>query len=288
MHPTLMMMTAMLGATPDLPTLYLDRPGGRVAYDDTGNDGPAVLCVPGMGDVRAQFRHLRPKLVAAGFRVVTMDLRGMGGSTVGWDDYSAAAVGTDVMALVEKLGLREVSLVGNSYGAAAVVYAAAEMPDQVRSVVFIGGPFVAVDPMPLWQRLMINAMLQPPWGPFAWGQYYRTLYPSSAPRDHDAHVARVVSNLREPGRMGALRAMMDAPATEWQARVPRVKARVHVVMGTRDPDFKDPTAHARKVAQLMPGEVQLVPGAGHYPHAEVVDVTAPGIIAFLRGESGRS
>ena len=40
-------------------TEFLDVPGGRLAYDVTGH-GPLVVCVPGMGGMRATFRHLAP------------------------------------------------------------------------------------------------------------------------------------------------------------------------------------------------------------------------------------
>jgi len=57
-------------------TQFLNLPGGQIAYDDTGGTGPLVICVPGLGDVRQQYRFLAPRLVAAGFRVVTIDLPG--------------------------------------------------------------------------------------------------------------------------------------------------------------------------------------------------------------------
>ena len=59
-------------------TRFLDVAGGRLAYDDTGGDGDLILAIPGMGDLRREYRHLRPALVAAGHRVVTLDVRGFG------------------------------------------------------------------------------------------------------------------------------------------------------------------------------------------------------------------
>ena len=58
-----------------LMTTYLIRPEGRIAYDRTG-EGPLVVLVPGMGDLRSTYRFLVPVLVAAGFSVVSVDLRG--------------------------------------------------------------------------------------------------------------------------------------------------------------------------------------------------------------------
>ena len=64
-------------------TQFLKRPEGAIAYDDTGN-GPLVVCAPSLGDVRGEYRLLAPQLVDAGYRVVTMDLRGLGESSTGW------------------------------------------------------------------------------------------------------------------------------------------------------------------------------------------------------------
>src|SRR5271167_4889569 len=83
---------------------YLKIGDGSIAYEDSGGSGPLVVCVPGMGDVREQYRFLAPALTGAGYRVVTMDLRGMGDSSAEWPDYSAAAVGSDIVALVTHLG----------------------------------------------------------------------------------------------------------------------------------------------------------------------------------------
>src|SRR5580692_1226207 len=78
-------------------TQFLKLPDGQIAYDDSGGTGPLIICVPGLGDVRQQYRFLAPRLVAAGFRVVTIDLPGHGESSVDWPDYSPAAVGADIV-----------------------------------------------------------------------------------------------------------------------------------------------------------------------------------------------
>ena len=66
-------------ATTDRNTSYLTRPEGRIGYD-IGGDGPLVLLVPGMGDLRAAYRFLAPALREAGYRVACTDLRGHGDS----------------------------------------------------------------------------------------------------------------------------------------------------------------------------------------------------------------
>src|SRR5258708_26886955 len=57
---------------------------GEVAYDDTGGTGPTLICLPGICDLPAQYPFVAPIFSAAGFRVVTMYLRGLGAFTSRW------------------------------------------------------------------------------------------------------------------------------------------------------------------------------------------------------------
>ena len=83
---------------------FLEHPQGRIAYDETGPaDGQLVVLVPGIGDLRQQYRFLAPTLVDAGYHVVTTNLGGLGESSTGWDDYTGAATGSDVVALLRTL-----------------------------------------------------------------------------------------------------------------------------------------------------------------------------------------
>ena len=76
--------------------------------------------------------------------------------------------------------------------------------------------------------------------------------------------------------------MMDASKRASEERLPRVKAPALVLMGSKDPDFKPPEAEAQWVANAVRGKYQLIEGAGHYPQAEMPDVTAPLILSFLQ------
>lgn len=275
---------AMTAAAPH----HLVRPEGRIAYDDAGK-GPLVVMVPGLGDLRAEYRFLAPRLVEAGYRVVTVDLRGHGQSSTGWGDYTSSAIGADVVALVEELDAGPATLVGTSMGAAAVAWAAAEKPEAVSGAVLIG-PFVRDVPPSSWiagvaQTAMIKAALWGPWGGWAWGQVYGTFY-GEKPADFDAYRDALVANLAEDGRMDALRGMISASKRDVEVRLAEVKASVLVVMGTKDPDFADPKAEAETVATLLRGRAVMVDGAGHYPQVEQPDAVARAIRAFVAGGEG--
>ena len=144
-----------------METQHMESAGGRIAFDDQGA-GPLVLCVPGMGDLRSEYRFLAPQLVAAGYRVVTMDVRGHGQTSATWPDYSVAAIGGDMLTLIGRLTTGPAALVGTSMAAGAAVCAGALAPDAVSRMVLVG-PFVR-DTMPQWQRtIMFFPMFSRPW-----------------------------------------------------------------------------------------------------------------------------
>jgi pimeloyl-ACP methyl ester carboxylesterase len=262
-------------------TEYLERPSGTIAYDDSGNAGPLIVAAPGMGDLRSAYRHLGPLLVAAGYRFAAMDLRGAGESSTNWDDYSDAAIAEDMAALVRHLDGGPAVLIGNSLAAASAVIAAAEQPDLVAGLVLIG-PFVRDVPMPAWQRTAFRAMLTPPWGRRAWVSYYRKqMYPLATPPDHADHVDNLGRSLAEPGRFRAFRSLAFNSHADAESCLDGLSLPALVVMGTADPDFPDPQAEARYVADRLDATLLLVDGVGHYPHAEAPERVAPHLIEFL-------
>jgi pimeloyl-ACP methyl ester carboxylesterase len=56
-------------------------------------------------------------------------------------------------------------------------------------------------------------------------------------------------------------------------------------MGAKDKDVPDPAAGAGLVADRLagPASVTIVPGAGHYVHVEMPDVTAAAVLTFPAG-----
>ena len=261
-------------------TLFLARPGGRIAYDDTG-DGPLVVCIPGMGDLRSEYRLLAPHLLAAGHRVVTMDLRGHGESDATFDDHERSTVGDDVVALLAHLDAGPAHLVGTSFGASATVWAAAQAPERVASVTLVG-PFVRDLPVPRLESAMLRLALRRPWGARFWAWWLGTkLFPGATPEDHDAHVTAVRRNLQEPGRIEAMAAMARTSCAEIDPRLDDVTVPTLVVMGTADPDFPDPAAEAQAIADRVQGEVVMVDGSGHYPQVDAPDETGEAVSRFL-------
>lgn len=262
-----------------MTTQFLNVPDGKLAYDSTGS-GPLVIAIHGMGDSRAQYRFLAPQLVAAGYRVVRMDARGHGESGIQWPGYSVAEIGQDILALVRAMDDGPAILIGNSMAAGAAVWAAAEAPELVKAMVLLD-PAVRGEVSGAY-RMLFTILFARPWGPSAWITYFKKLFPTRKPADYAEYTAALKQNLSEPGRLEALYRMMIASKAASAARVQRASAPTLVLMGTKDPDFKDPAAEAGWVAGELKGSFEMIEGAGHYPHVEMPEITGPRIIEFLK------
>lgn len=262
-----------------MQTHFLPIAEGKIAYEDTGS-GPLVVCVPGMGVTRAEFRCLTPRLVEAGYRVVSIDIRGHGETSARWTDYSVAGMSSDIIALIRHLDHGPAILLGHSISGSSVVRAATEAPELVRGLLLIDAGFRHTNMNGAF-RLLLAVLFARPWGPAAWIQYYTGLFPSRKPADWKPYVAALRANLSEPGRLEALHQMMISDRYDSAERLARVAAPTLVIMGTRDGDYKDPEAEARWVAEKSRGAYQMIEGAGHYPFSEYPEATVPVILKFL-------
>jgi pimeloyl-ACP methyl ester carboxylesterase len=262
-------------------TRFVPVAGGRIAYDDTGGRGPVILAIPGMGDLRTEYRLLRPALTAAGYRVVTMDVRGFGETSARWNDYSAHAVGRDALALLAHLDAGPAVILGNSFAAGSALWAAHDAPAQVRGVVLLG-PIVRNGKSSWLGRAALDVGFGGPWRVWFWTTYWNSLFPTRKPADQ-AQIRRAIArNLREPGRMAALRTMIGLSKSDTEAMLPSIRVPALVVMGTLDPDFPDAKAEAAWLASALGAQSLIIEGAGHYPQTEMPEQVAPALIAFIK------
>ncbi|MGA8115735.1 MAG: alpha/beta hydrolase [Actinocatenispora sp.] len=263
----------------DIETEFLQVDGGRIGYEVAGPaDGPLVVCAPAMGDIRQEYRLLAPLLVAAGYRVATMDIRGHGETSTGWDSYTHERVGADYLALVDHLGGPAV-LIGTSYTPTSAGWAAAEAPGTIVGVVLISTWSTPQRPNAV-MRLLSDLVTR---RAGLWLMFYRTLY-ADRPADFAEYCARLKRNLAEPGRMAAVNAMGHCDNQPALRRFADVRCPALVVYGSKDPDFADPAAEARETMRLLSGTTPtllMVEGAKHHPHVEQPDLVAAAVLPLL-------
>jgi pimeloyl-ACP methyl ester carboxylesterase len=264
---------------------FITNEGGRIAFEDTGGTGPAILAIPGMGDLRSEYRLINPALQQAGHRVVTMDARGFGESAARWTDYSARAVGRDAIAVLKHLAISSATIMGNSFAAGSALWASREAPEMVDGVVLLG-PILRDLEVSFMQKLALKIGFAGPWHVSFWTMYWDSLFPTNKPADHAQVKAAIARNLREPARMDALKAMLNLSKADTAAILETIRVPALIVMGTKDPDFADPVEEARMLAGKLDAGTLIVDGAGHYPHAEMADIVAPRLLSFLEGVQG--
>ena len=269
----------MTSSAPKSSTLFLVRPDGRVAYSMEGA-GPLLVLVPGMGELRSSYRFLVPALVAGGYTVVTSDLRGHGDSDTTFASYGDVETAGDIQALIEQLASSAV-IVGNSLAAGAAVIVAADHPELVDGLVLVG-PFVRNPPANMVTRRLFRMMTLPLWVAAVWKSYMPTLYAGRKPDDFEEYRTAVITSLKRKAHGKAFslttRQTTHDPA---EVKLPAVSAPTIVIMGEKDPDFKDPAAEARFIGDALHADVVMVADAGHYPHAQQPETTTTAVLGFL-------
>ena len=110
--------------------------GRRLHYLDEGA-GPAVLCLAGLSRNHRDFDALAARLTPR-FRLIRLDARGRGGSERAADppaEYQVPVEAGDALALLERLGLSGVGLVGTSRGGILGMAMASGRPGSIRALV---------------------------------------------------------------------------------------------------------------------------------------------------------
>ncbi|MEP6480218.1 MAG: alpha/beta hydrolase [Rhodoglobus sp.] len=259
-------------------TQTLQRDGGSIAYDISG-DGPLVVCIPGMLDLRSSYRHIVPALVDAGYRVAVTDLRGHGDSDATFDSYDNAANAGDIEALIEHLGGPAV-IVGNSMGAAIGVLVAAARPELVSGLALIG-PFVRNGRVNGLLKAVMSIATTPALAAATWKGYYPSLNKGHRPADFAEYSAAIIAAAKRPGYRRSTSRTLHTSHDDAEAQLPNVHTEVLVIMGELDPDFPSPADEANWIVEQLGGEVLMVADAAHYPQSQRPDVVAPALIGFL-------
>lgn len=258
--------------------------------EDPADPAPLVVLVHGFLQCWSTWSPTIPALVAAGWRVAALDLRGAGASDKPPRGYDVPTLAADVEAVVRSLGAQQAVVVGAGLGAWVAWSMPALHPATTRAVAAVGAahPLVAMGSRPTLASLRLGARLQAPFaperdlregdlvervlragGPDAWVDddvldRYRAVaqvpFAARCAVEGWRWVAR--SRLRSDGR--ALRRALSAPM-----RVP-----VLAVHGADDALV--PVAHARASAAHAGASHRLVvlPGVGHHVTEE-----APGPLA---------
>jgi pimeloyl-ACP methyl ester carboxylesterase len=271
-----------------------------------------VVLLHGFPDDARAWDAVVPPLLAAGYRALVPYLRGFGPTT--FLDPAAprtaqqAALGQDLVDLMDALGLARVALVGQDWGARTACIVAALHPERVRGLVTIGGyaiqniarAAIPADPAQearLWYQWYFNTergraglarnrraicrLLWRTWSP-GWRFDEATLDRTAASFDNPDFVDVVIHSYRHRHANAPGEARFEADEARLATRPP-IPVPTLVLHG-RD-DTVDPVHTSEGQASLFPAGYsrQVIPDAGHFAHREQPAVVADAVIAFLAG-----
>jgi pimeloyl-ACP methyl ester carboxylesterase len=112
--------------------------------------GPLVVLCHGFPELAYSWRRQVPALSAAGFRVVTPDMRGFGRSSAPHEveAYDVVSLCGDLCGLLDALEEESAIFVGHDWGASLAWQLAVMHPERVRAVAGLSVPFVPRAPAP--------------------------------------------------------------------------------------------------------------------------------------------
>ncbi len=141
--------------------------GQRIAYEDSGGDGPAVLFSHGFLMDHEMFAPQVDALTPE-FRCITWDERGFGG-TAATGPFTYWDSADDALALLDKLGVESAVFAGMSQGGFIALRAALTAPDRVKALVLIDteAGTEAEETLPVYQGMHDDWVANGPSDPLA-------------------------------------------------------------------------------------------------------------------------
>jgi len=121
----------------------IETNGVTLAVDDRG-DGYPIVFIHGFPELAYSWRHQIGPLADEGYRCISYDLRGSGGSS-GPDEisaYSLAVQVEDVIGILDRLGLEHAAVVGHDWGSIIAFATALRHPDRISHVASLNVPYI--------------------------------------------------------------------------------------------------------------------------------------------------
>jgi len=261
----------------------------QLYYEDHGSGSPVVL-MHGFPLSGASWEKQLSPLLAAGHRVITYDRRGFGRSDQPASGYDYDTFTADLHALLEHLGLDEVSLVGFSMGGGEVArYVGTHGSDRVKRAVFISAvpPYlVKADDNPVGAPpevfAGIKAGIAADRPSFLTG-FFENFFNLDVLQGTaiTPQAVQMNWNVAVAASPIATYACVDTWGTDFRADLAKFNIPVLVIHGDEDRIVPLPLSGERTAASIPGAQLVVVPGGPHavaWTHAEAVNAA---LLAFL-------
>jgi pimeloyl-ACP methyl ester carboxylesterase len=259
--------------------------GVRLAYDVHGV-GQAILLVPATGQPAFAWTLSQvPALTAAGYQVITFDLRGMAPSEAPTGPYTVHGMAEDVAGLIEHLGVGPCRLAGYSLGSLITQELALARPDLVRAAVMMS----TMGRQDVFRRALTRSWVEQDESGIELPRLCDVVSAAFAvfsPQtlcDDDAMSLYIEGTLASPAWAGPGRLGQHQADRDYQDRLEALAGiRVPSMVIGFELDMGIPTTLCREVASVIPGcRYVEIPGAGHAGPFEKGDEVNAALLEFF-------
>ena len=266
-------------------------------------DAPVVLFVHGMGAWSELWRATLAATAAAGFRAVALDLPPFGYSErPARPAYSRQDQARRILGVIDALGVRQVTLVGHSFGGGPTMEAVLLAPGRVNALILAdaaigldspagsGGMTASV----LGVRALRNAIVATTVTNPLMTRRLLSRFVEKQDAITEARLAVLQAPLAVQGATSAFGDWLiefvtsqEAPLSKRPDAYRALTVPALVIWG--DKDTTTPLPQGRRIAQLISGsELAVMAGVGHMPQIEDVEQFNRLLVTFLRKHAAAS
>jgi pimeloyl-ACP methyl ester carboxylesterase len=277
---------------------YVETRGLRFHVAEAGPpDAPPLLMLHGWPQHWYEWRRQIPAL-AESFRVIAPDLRGFGWSDAPPDGYEKENMATDVLALMDEMGLERVQLMGHDWGGWIGFLLCVRAPERFGRYLALNIPHLWQKPSArtltgIWRFWYQWVMATPGLGAYVVGKrdFVRRLMRSGSGAGiwSEGELAEFTEPLREPARTRAtvklyrtfvLREFAAVAAGRYRSKRLTVPARL--LFGTNDFAISSAFLGGDTSQFADDFEIELVPDTGHFIAEERPELVNGRALEFLQ------
>jgi pimeloyl-ACP methyl ester carboxylesterase len=268
------------------------RSGGRIVETPVvaanvaeAGAGPAIVMIHGFGAAIDWWDEIAPAL-ATDHRVIRVDLIGHGGTAAPAAGYTIPHQAELVAAVLDRLGIDRVTVIGHSMGGEVATALAERNPARIAAMILIDSPPTAGTTF----TVMTHAAMTPVLGELlshfeteeairrGLAQGFAPGFP--VPEKFVADLERLTYTAFRSAHEDSIAYRTAKPTNERLAALKPVP-RLLALTGTEDAIV--PPDHAKYFAQVPGAKIVMIEGSGHSPMVEKPAQTLELIKSFLRG-----
>jgi pimeloyl-ACP methyl ester carboxylesterase len=272
---------------------FVDIDGIRVHYQEAGDrHAPALVLIHGFASSTLVWSKVFLRLVAAGYRVIALDMLGYGYSAKPRNgEYTIASQAKLLTRLLDTLQIPRAIFVGCSYGGAVAATCALDYPDRVEKLVLVG----TVNNNRPREFMLMRVFGSPVFGdvvsPLLLGS--RRLLRRRMKRVYDRHEwvmdERRVDARHLPLRAAGTQRAIISTVRRWDAE--RISRDAHLITQPTlllwgENDREIPLSDGERLHAEIPGSRLIVfLKCGHLPHEEYPEAFTDVVIDFVKTRS---